>query len=809
MFDVNAVNTTCISCFKQHKASTNPCPDCGYNEFTADLSPHLLRPRTILGGKYLVGKVIGQGGFGITYVGWDLNLGLRIALKEYYPSGFVTRETTSTSSATVQPFTGSEGEFFLKGREKFINEARSLAKFFALPGIVSVKDYFLENGTAYITMEFIDGQTLKDYVANMGGKLIAAQVFDLMKPVMSSLAEVHKAGIIHRDISPDNIMISKDGYLKLLDFGAARDFTQTGAKSMSVMLKPGFAPEEQYRTKGEQGPWTDIYALCATMYRCITGITPDESVERVRKDTVMPPSSMGIRIDPRNESALMMGMAVLQSKRFQSIPAIYTAMYGTPLPQQSGTRATQKSTPVAPAAPPPPQVAMPSQVAIPPQYGAPTPQQVAMPPQGAMPQYRAPQAAMAPQAMPPPQAAMPSGRPPPQAGMPPGPYPQKSGSWISNNKALAGVLGGVIALVLVLGIVLLILFLPGGNNSRISSTPTPGRTDGATPTPTPTPTPPLTVGLGNTTWDLNEVYADGITLNKDYLNSIGLFITFWFHEGGDFTGMYDDEYGYGSWVISGNEITVTIDGERQILFLQPDGNSFTWVEGEVGTMTFVRNDYVSFMPPSEGTIQTPPGVSISHDYHYAKGDWWGWSINTYLHFFHAYTSVTFFGNGEVYAAYSSFSYDGEWGSWEIINDNEVIITNERGVSETFTFTASIDSYYGEPLEILTITDAAGNSISYARNTYDHPFGNWILESGDWIWLFGLSDNISFYLDGSVYASDSDHILSWWFDPENYNVIGVLDTFSYEQRYFSFRTEGGYLTIWDEDGDWIRLERYWW
>jgi len=812
MFDVNAVNTTCISCFKQHKVSTNPCPDCGYNEFSADLSPHLLRPRTILGGKYLVGKVIGQGGFGITYVGWDLNLGLRIALKEYYPSGFVTRETTSTSSATVQPFTGSEGEFFLKGRDKFINEARSLAKFFALPGIVSVKDYFLENGTAYITMEFIDGQTLKDYVANMGGKLIAAQVFDLMKPVMASLSEVHKAGIIHRDISPDNIMISKDGYLKLLDFGAARDFTQAGAKSMSVMLKPGFAPEEQYRTKGEQGPWTDIYALCATMYRCITGITPDESVERVRRDTVMPPSAIGINIDPRNESALMMGMAVLQGKRFQSIPAIYAAMYGVPIPNSSTPApAPQQPSPQQPAmqgarAPvPPPQYSappVPQQArtpAPPPHYGAPTPPQVAMP------QYRAPQGAMAPP--PPPQVAMPPGRPSAPGIMPPGPMgpppPQRSGNWISNNKAIAGVLGGVIALVLVLGIVLLVIFLPGGNNARISNTPTPGRTDTMTqsPTPTPTPTPPLAVGLGDTTWDLHEVYADGVTLNKDYLNSVGLFITFWFHANGDFTGMYDDEYGYGSWVISGDEITVNVDGERQILFLQPDGNSFIWIEGEVGTMTFVRNDYVSFMPPGGGIIQTTPTAPISQDYHFAKGFWYIQRADSYQHFIAANPYLIFFGNSDLYASPGYHSTDGDWATWYIVNENEIIITDYWGTSETFTISISSD--------ILTIIDSAGGKSEYERISHDHPYGNWVFHSGDWIWIFGLSDSVYFNVDGYAYASESGNNLSWWFDPDYDGVIGILDTSSYEQRYFTFRTEDGYLTIWDEDGDWIRLERYWW
>jgi len=325
---------TCMSCFTQHAMPTNPCPVCGYNETAQEMPPHLLRPRTILNGKYLLGKVLGQGGFGITYIGWDLNLGIKVAVKEYYPSGFVSRETTSVGNATVQPFTGSQGEFFIQGREKFINEARTLAKFFALPGIVSIKDFFQENGTAYISMEYIDGQTLKDYLAQMGGRLNAAQVFEMMKPVMYSLAEVHKAGLIHRDISPDNIMISKEGQMKLLDFGAARDFSGSGNQSMSIMLKPGFAPEEQYRSRGVQGPWTDVYALSATIYKCITGVTPEESVERVRTDNVRPPSMLGFPLEPAKEAALMRGMAVLQEYRFQNVTELYYALY-EPQPQPS------------------------------------------------------------------------------------------------------------------------------------------------------------------------------------------------------------------------------------------------------------------------------------------------------------------------------------------------------------------------------------------------------------------------------------------------------------------------------------------
>jgi len=338
-----------MSCFTQHTAPTNPCPVCGYNETAQEMPPHILRPRTILNGKYLLGKVLGQGGFGITYIGWDLVLDVKVAIKEYYPSGFVTREAISSGSATVQPFTGSQGDFFIRGREKFLSEARTLAKFFSLPGIVSIKDFFQENGTAYISMEYIDGQTLKDYLVQMGGKLPADQIFYMMKPVMSSLVEIHRTGLIHRDISPDNIMISKEGQMKLLDFGAARDFSDSGNKSMSIMLKPGFAPEEQYRSRGVQGPWTDIYALSATIYKCITGVTPEESVERVHEDQVRPPSMLSISVDSAQEAALMMGMAVLQKNRFQSVSELYASLYtpqtGAPAVADVSINTSQVNTP--------------------------------------------------------------------------------------------------------------------------------------------------------------------------------------------------------------------------------------------------------------------------------------------------------------------------------------------------------------------------------------------------------------------------------------------------------------------------------
>jgi serine/threonine protein kinase len=342
-----------MGCFTQHNAPANPCPVCGYDEKPIK---HQLRLRTILNGKYLIGRALGEGGFGITYIGWDLNLNIRIAIKEFYPTGFVTRENSAYN--TVHPMEGAKGEFFAKGREKFVNEARTLAKFRSLPGIVAVNEFFPENGTAYICMEYIEGQTLKGYLEKMGGKLPAGQVFDMMKPVMVALSEVHKSDMIHRDISPDNIMISKSCQMKLLDFGAARDFTNSGNKSLSVLLKPGFAPEEQYRSRGVQGPWTDIYALCATMYKCITGVTPVESISRVRTDELKPPSALGIDIEASREKALMMGMAPLQENRFQSVRAMYNAFYDSatvyiPEPVSGTTKAGQpeKPQPVAAAQP--------------------------------------------------------------------------------------------------------------------------------------------------------------------------------------------------------------------------------------------------------------------------------------------------------------------------------------------------------------------------------------------------------------------------------------------------------------------------
>ena len=290
------------------------CPACGFVQADYTAKSHQLPNGTLLSDRYAVGMVLGEGGFGITYVGLDTRLGRKIAIKEFYMSGYVSRY--NTFSYEVQVSEGATESIFLKNRDRFLDEAKVLASFSEEPGIVGIHDYFLENGTAYIVMEFLDGITLKEQLKQTG-RINWEQTKEIFRPVLNSLNEVHKHGIIHRDISPDNIMLTKRGQVKLLDFGAAREFSQDNGKSLSVILKHGFAPEEQYRSKGQQGPWTDVYALCATMYRCLTGITPDESMERLVDDQLKPPAEL-CDCPQHVSDALMKGLSLFGKDRWQS-----------------------------------------------------------------------------------------------------------------------------------------------------------------------------------------------------------------------------------------------------------------------------------------------------------------------------------------------------------------------------------------------------------------------------------------------------------------------------------------------------------
>lgn len=285
---------------------------------------HYLKKETKLNGRYIIKSVLGEGGFGITYYGVDDLFGNEVAIKEFFPQGIVTRNNEYTDNVTVTY--AKQDEAFLAGKKRFIGEARVMAKFNGDQGIVNVTDFFEANNTAYIVMEYLDGITLKEYLK--GNRQIPVdELMGLLAPLLESLDDVHQSGLIHRDISPDNIMVLKDGSVKLMDFGAARDYTEFGEKSLSIVLKPGYAPAEQYQSRGVQGPWTDIYALCATIYKCITGKTPEDSIQRVMEDELKKPSELGVDISPQIEKTLLKGMSIAPKDRYQNLKDLCEDLY--------------------------------------------------------------------------------------------------------------------------------------------------------------------------------------------------------------------------------------------------------------------------------------------------------------------------------------------------------------------------------------------------------------------------------------------------------------------------------------------------
>ena len=283
---------------------------------------------TILAGRYYVGKVLGQGGFGITYIGCDLKLNMKMAIKEYYPQGLIGRVSKYDLKLTVN--TGNQHTVYEMQKDRFMKEARILAEFASDIRIVRVTDIFEENNTAYIVMEYVEGITLEKYCKQYGRMTFDA-IWDMMRPLAETLGKIHNRGLIHRDISPSNIMLNDSTGVKLIDFGAARDYSTTDDKSLSVVLKPGYAPPEQYSSRG-QGPWTDVYALCATIYRAITGVIPMNAFERMSSDDLQYPSDLEAEINSEQEAILMCGLAVKKTDRIQSMnelrDAIATAKNG-------------------------------------------------------------------------------------------------------------------------------------------------------------------------------------------------------------------------------------------------------------------------------------------------------------------------------------------------------------------------------------------------------------------------------------------------------------------------------------------------
>lgn len=316
-------NELCMNCFSV-KGPYEVCRYCGYVEGTPPEQPHYLRPGTVLKGHFIVGTAIGVGGFGITYKCYDATLGVIVAIKEFFPVGLVNR---SPGEMKVGLLSGEKEKQYKNQIKRFLMEAQSIAQFGKANDIVNVFDYFEENNTAYIVMEYIDGVLLKDYLEKQGA-LSPDIAMTIIEPVVEALKKIHASGIIHRDISPDNIFIAGEDSVKVFDFGAAILNDESGAKEGEKVIKVGYSAPEQYRDSAGQGYFTDIYSIGAILYQMITGQKPIESTEREYKDELKSPLELGFDIEPNLDRAIMEALAVQPALRFQGIQQFDDAING-------------------------------------------------------------------------------------------------------------------------------------------------------------------------------------------------------------------------------------------------------------------------------------------------------------------------------------------------------------------------------------------------------------------------------------------------------------------------------------------------
>ena len=311
----------CYSCMQPLDTPGAVCPHCGYDNTKAPAQQpdYILPCGTVLDGRYVLGKMLGQGGFGITYIAYNLTLDTQVCIKEYFPAGAAMR---STSNGRMVLWSGGDNAAELKrGRESFVREARKAVKLRDLTHVVKVWDVFYENETAYIAMDYIDGETLKSWLLKRGEPIDVKTCLRLLEPVMRDLEQIHKRGIIHRDIKPDNLMLTPGGDLILLDLGAAKDLTGKGGQSSHVVASQGFSPLEQYRERGNIGPWTDVYAMCATIYYCVNGTLLPAPLDRVSGEK----ADFSV-FSPAMAAVLEKGLALQPEGRIQSMGELLAAL---------------------------------------------------------------------------------------------------------------------------------------------------------------------------------------------------------------------------------------------------------------------------------------------------------------------------------------------------------------------------------------------------------------------------------------------------------------------------------------------------
>ena len=312
----------CFNCMEVFDDQFDVCPHCGYVTDSLPAVAYHLYPRTELNGRFVIGTVIGHGGFGITYNAWDTTLNVHVAIKEFFPNGLVNR-IPGTSEVIV--LSGEKQEQYKQGLNRFLDEAKNTVAFGAHPNIVNVFSYFEENNTAYIVMEFLNGQSVSAYLKQWNGVLRQDEALEITSAVCDALSEIHSHNIIHRDINPGNIFLCDKG-IKLIDFGAARMSETEFEKTRSIVITPGYAPPEQYQSKSKQGPWTDIYAVAATLYRMMTGKRPLESIDRMVDDQLEMPRTLNPEIPEWLERIIMNGMALNSTLRFQTAAELKAAI---------------------------------------------------------------------------------------------------------------------------------------------------------------------------------------------------------------------------------------------------------------------------------------------------------------------------------------------------------------------------------------------------------------------------------------------------------------------------------------------------
>lgn len=325
----------CYQCMREYSGQI--CPHCGFNRERYEPMPTALLPMTCLQGRYLIGATLGKGGFGITYIGYDKRECRKVAVKEYFPTSVAWRDGSRQTEVTVP---ADRRALYEAGVKRFYDEAVTLSGLRDIPAIVNIYDFFRENHTAYIVMEFIDGTAVDRIVLNQGA-LDVDVTLTIYYPIIQALREVHEAGILHRDISPGNVMLDEKFRARLIDFGSSRAYSHELSSDLTVILKKGFAPIEQYSRRGKHGPGEDVYAICASMYYTLCGRVPPAAPDRRVFDTLLPLRQQGVDIPPAIEAVILKGMAVEAEDRYPDMAALCHAIDGAVCSEQ-GESAEEK-----------------------------------------------------------------------------------------------------------------------------------------------------------------------------------------------------------------------------------------------------------------------------------------------------------------------------------------------------------------------------------------------------------------------------------------------------------------------------------